>query len=167
MSSTPDSAFRIHVHDTGARALALTRAMLAVATQPDALDERLGPMCQLAADLARADVVSVYLRARREGRDVLRLAGSAGLPVHAVGHVELELFEGISGVVAERRRPVSVAPAIVDDARVPAYLGVPLRRGDEVVGVLALQRRPPRGFDAADVTLAASLTAPFLVALAS
>jgi hypothetical protein len=152
-----------------------------------ALDAVLGAMCRLAAAISAADVVSVYLREgygpsgpRGAGApvgpgDALVLRGNVGFPPEAVGRVQLGLFDGLTGVVAARRRPVTVAVA-QDDARYkhveglgeeqfPAYLGVPLLRADEVIGVLVLQRRAPRAFEPVDVALALSLAAPFCLAI--
>jgi signal transduction protein with GAF and PtsI domain len=165
---------RIHVHDD-TRVLDSTLALVEIASGSQPLNDTLCAMCRLVAEISNADVVSVYLREARPDGDVLVMQGNVGFPAHAVGHVELGLFDGLTGVVAERRRPVTVAVAQEDDRykhvdgigeeMFPAYLGVPLLQRDEVVGVLVFQRRRPRSFTTSDVTLASSLTAPFSFAI--
>ena len=81
--------------------------------------------------------------------------GNVGFPPDVIGRVELGMYDGLTGVVAERRRPVTVAVAQAEDRykhvdgigeeHFPAYLGVPLLHRDDVVGVLVLQRGGRRG----------------------
>lgn len=133
------------------------------------LEATLCAMCQVVSSIAAVDVVSVYLR---EG-DVLVMRGNVGFPPEAVGRVQLGANEGLTGVVAERRRAVTVAVAQEDarykhvdgigEEQFAAYLGVPLLIGDDVEGVLVMQRREPTSFSDADVSLATSLTAAFIL----
>ena len=165
---------RIHVHDD-ALALDGTRALIDLANSARPLEDTLCAMCKLVGDIASVDVVSVYLRESRATGDALVLRGNVGFPASAIGTVELALFDGLTGVVAERRRPVTVAIAQHDrrykhvegigEERFPAYLGVPLLDGEAVIGVFVLQRVRPVQFTPADVALASSLTAPFLFAI--
>lgn len=143
---------------------------LARASRP--LEDTLCAMCRLVAGIAGVEVVSVYLQ-ERDG--VLVMRGNVGFPAAAIGRVQLGVCEGLTGVVAERRRAVTVAAAQQDERykhvagigeeQFAAYLGVPLLARDAVAGVLVLQRRAPGSFSEADVVLASSLTAPCLLAI--
>lgn len=174
VASRPNRGVRIHVHQD-ALALDGTLALISLANGSRPLEDTLCTMCKLVADIAGVDVVSVYLREQRLTGDALVLRGNVGFPAAAVGNVELKLFDGLTGVVAERRRPVSVAIAQHDrrykhvdgigEERFPAFLGVPLLSGDDVVGVLVLQRTRPFRFTTSDVALTSSLTAAFIVAM--
>jgi GAF domain-containing protein len=164
------SALRIHVHDDS-RVLDGMLGLVDLARQEQPLDEKLSTMCRLIAGVAGVDVVSIYLRER----DVLVMRGNVGFPADAVGRVKLGLDEGLTGVVAQRRRPVTVAAAQQDDRykhidgigeeHFAAYLGVPLVLAAEVAGVLVLQRRAHGAFTEGDVSLASSLTGSILFAL--
>lgn len=165
---------RIHVHDD-TRVLDGTLRLGELAAAPRPIGDTLLAMCQLVADVAPADVVSVYLRERRGEREVLVMRANVGFPADAIGRVQLGLDEGLTGVVAARRRPVTVAVAQEDDRykhvdgigeeQFAAYLGVPLIVGDRVAGVLVMQRRAPGTFDDDDVALALSLTMPFTLVI--
>lgn len=146
--------------------------LVELARQQRPIDDTLTAMCQMIAEIAGVDVVSIYLRERAADREVLVMRGNVGFPASAVGRVQLGLDEGLTGVVAQRCRPVSVAVAQQDDRykhvdgigeeQFAAYLGVPLIVRGQVFGVLVLQRRRPGAFGEADVALATSVTAPLI-----
>src|SRR4029450_10188396 len=103
-------------------------------------------MCTDVADIARANVASVYVR--EEGNDGLRftMRGNVVSPPEAFGRVHLRPGEGITGFAAERMRPVSVAVGKQDrhfkyisglgEEKYPALLAVPIPRGGITAGVL-------------------------------
>jgi putative methionine-R-sulfoxide reductase with GAF domain len=165
-----DTALRIHVHDDS-RVLDGMLLLVELARQEQPLADTLSAMCRLIAGIAAVDVVSIYLR---EG-NALVMRGNVGFPADAVGRVRLGLDEGLTGVVAGRRRPVTVAAAQADDRykhidgigeeHFAAYLGVPLVLDTEVAGVLVMQRRAEGAFTDADVSLASSLTGSIIFAL--
>lgn len=166
-----DNSLRIHVHDDG-RVLDGMFRLVELAKEQRPVDDTLSTMCRLIADIAGVEVVSVYLRERQGERDVLVMRGNVGFPADAVGRVQLGLDEGLTGVVAKRCRPVSVAVAQEDtrykhvagigEEKFAAYLGVPLLVRGEVAGVLVLQRRRPGAFSEGDVAIASSVTAPLI-----
>ena len=166
-----DNALRIHVHDDG-RALAGMSRLVELAKEQRPVEDTLSAMCRSIAEIAGVEVVSVYLREHHAELDVLVMRGNVGFPADAVGRVQLGLDEGLTGVVAKRCRPVSVAVAQEDnrykhvdgigEEKFAAYLGVPLLVRGEVAGVLVLQRRSPGAFVESDVALASSVTAPLL-----
>ncbi|HEY5946425.1 MAG TPA: GAF domain-containing protein [Kofleriaceae bacterium] len=168
------NAVRIHVHDD-TRVLDGMLRLVDVATRQRPIDDTLAEMCQLISEIAGVDVVSVYLREQLGGREMLVMRGNVGFPADAVRRVQLGLYEGLTGVVAGRRRPVTVAVAQQDDRykhvdgigeeQFAAYLGVPLLVADEVAGVLVFQRRAPGAFTENDVSLASSLMAPLILVI--
>lgn len=165
---------RMHVHDD-TRVLDAMLRLVDLANGARAIDDTLAAMCRQIADVAGVEVVSVYMREQQATGDVLVMRGNVGFPADAVGRVQLGIHEGLTGVVAERRRAVSVAVAQADERykhvdgigeeQFAAYLGVPLLVADEVAGVLVLQRRAPGAFDDDALALASSLTAPLVLVL--
>ncbi|HTM20875.1 MAG TPA: GAF domain-containing protein [Kofleriaceae bacterium] len=145
--------------------------LIEIAGQERPLMELLGDMCPHIADIASADVVSVYVR---EGERLV-MRGNIGFPGGAVGRVALRVGEGITGMVAECMRPVSVAVAGQHDSyehvpglgeeRFPAFVGVPLLGAGRVTGVLVAQRRRAEAFGAAEIALLTALGAPVALAI--
>lgn len=165
------NALRIHVHDDTRVLDGMLRLVeLAKAQRP--IDDTLSAMCRLISEIAGVDVVSVYLREQQDERELLVMRGNVGFPGDAVGRVQLGLYEGLTGVVAKRCRPITVARAQEDDRykhvdgigeeQFAAYLGVPLLVAGDVAGVLVLQRRAAGAFTETDVSLASSLIAALM-----
>ncbi|RIL09719.1 hypothetical protein DCC79_10200 [bacterium] len=110
------------------------------------LDGVLGVACLA----ARADAGAVYLRDAEHGD--LRLVAARGLPPEAIGH-RLAIDEGLVGRVAAAGKSLVSADVGLDhravrrradwdaDPPVAAFLGVPLRLGDLVVGAIELTSR--------------------------
>src|SRR6185436_13709405 len=100
---------------------------------------------------------------------VFTLRGNVGFPADSVGRVHLREGEGITGFVAEKLLPVSVASAERDahfkyipglgEERFPAMLAVPVVRAGAAAAVLVLQRGPSRVFTGEEVVLATALAA--------
>lgn len=151
--------------------------LIEVAGQERDLGFLLAEMCPHVAAISAADVVSVYVREISPAGDVLVMRGNVGFPPSAVGTVSLRMGEGITGLVAECMRPVSVAVAAgeasykhvpgLGEERFPAFLGVPLLGAGRVVGVLVAQRRRTEAFTAAEIALATALGAPIVLAIES
>lgn len=175
MGASSLKAVRVRVFEKGdARTDGILR-MIEEAGRPRPLHEVLAGLCRSIAQIGRADVVSVYLRETDPDGDVLVMRANVGFPSGAVGTVRLRPGEGLTGIVAECLRPVTVAVG-PDDQRYkhvpglgeehyPAYLGVPLLAGGAAAGVLVLQRREARAFPPAEVALATALAAPVVYAI--
>lgn len=163
----------VHVHGDRSLEGILTLIELASSTSP--LGDILTAMCAHLAAICSADVASVYLRETRPDGEWLVMRANVGFPEDSIGRVALRVGEGLTGFVAERLRPVSVRVAQEDahykhipelgEEKVPVYVGVPLTRGTDCVGVLVLQRRSPDDFHPTQVPLLAALAAPFSFAL--
>jgi phosphotransferase system enzyme I (PtsP) len=161
--------FGFQVHDTGDRALDGIFRLIALGDEDRPLEEVLTSMCADVAEIARANVASIYVR--EEGDDGLRftMRGNVGFPPEAIGRVHLRPGEGITGFAAERMRPVSVAVGKQDrhfkyisglgEEKYPALLAVPIPRGGTTAGVLVLQRGVERAFSDSEVVLATALAA--------
>ena len=166
------------VHERADRSLDGIFRLIEAAGQPRPLAEVLARMCADVAAIAAADVVSVYVRdAERDGNggagdeagQVFTLRGNVGFPAESVGNVHLRQGEGITGFVAEKLLPVSVAMADRDEhfkyipglgeERFPAMLAVPVVRAGAAAAVLVLQRGPDREFTGEEVVLATALAA--------
>lgn len=100
------------------------------------------------------EVCSFYLADRERMR--LTLAATNGLDRSQVGKVSLAWGQGITGRVAESRRPIAVEDVTTDERfawvrgfdieALAGMLSVPLVWHDEVVGVLNVQTREMRTF---------------------
>lgn len=171
-------AIRVRVHHKEDRRLDGILRLIDEAARPRPLSEVLSTLCRECAAIARADVVSVYVRERDpdvEGGESLVMRANVGFPPGAVGNVRLRPGEGITGFVAECLRPVSVAIAREEahykhvpglgEEHFPSFLGVPLLVEGIAAGVLVLQRREACAFQPAEVALATALAAAFAFAL--
>jgi signal transduction histidine kinase len=129
--------------------------------------ELMGTIIDHARAAARADVCSLYLM-DRDGTGVT-LAATDGLDQEAVGRARLAMGEGLTGLAARDRVPVTsvdvnVDPRFawireVDQARYTSMCSVPMIWDDQVVGVLNVQTVERRVFGAPDVGFLETLAA--------
>ena len=138
-------------------------AQAAAATQRP--DELLELIIREATSATGTDVCSLYLLASR-GRE-LRLTATNGLNESMVGKVVMPVGEGITGWVAETRRP-SVVPDVskdphwkwvpgLDEDRFHSMLSVPIESGPRLVGVLNVQSTERREFTPNDIDFVRAL----------
>jgi phosphotransferase system enzyme I (PtsP) len=167
MLPAEDRFANVRVHEQGDRSLDGIFRLIEVAERQEPLHDVLTAACTEVAAIAGADIASIYVREEDADGAVFVMRGNVGFPASAVGTVRLRSGEGITGFVAERLRPVSVAVAERDahfkyipglgEERFPSLLAVPVLRGGAVAGVLVLQRRETRGFTSEEVVLATAL----------
>jgi phosphotransferase system enzyme I (PtsP) len=169
MALAESGTLGFQVHGAGDRALDGIFRLIALGDEERPLEEVLTAMCADVADIARANIASIYVR--EEDGDGLRftMRGNVGFPPEAIGRVHLRPGEGITGFAAERMRPVSVAVGKQDrhfkyisglgEEKYPALLAVPIPRGGITAGVLVLQRGVERAFSDGEVVLATALAA--------
>jgi sugar diacid utilization regulator/putative methionine-R-sulfoxide reductase with GAF domain len=136
----------------------LQRLAQAAATtqQSDALVELIIRETTSAMD---TDVCSLYLL-QPDGREMI-LAATNGLNESMVGRARMKVGEGITGWVADTRRPavvpdVSQEPhwkwvAGLDEERFHSMLSVPIEAGPRLVGVLNVQTVELRSFGQEDI----------------
>ncbi len=111
----------------------------------------------VAAELV-SEVCSIYVM--RPG-EVLELAATEGLRLEAIGRTRLRVGEGIIGLAAAALQPQNLAdaqnhPAFAwrpetGEEPYASMLAVPVRRAGRTLGVLAVQNRTPRRYDADEV----------------
>lgn len=114
---------------------------------------RLGQLVQAIAANTVSDVCSLYVR-RASG--ALELFATVGLNEEAVHETRMAPGEGLVGFIAQERRPLRVMdarkhPAFAYKAEtgedtMRAFLGVPIVRSGQVLGVLAVQNRTERPY---------------------
>lgn len=107
----------------------------------------------------------IHLLDEKEGK--LRLAVKQGIPSHVVAEIEsLPLSDELAGWMMEHGEPLLI-PEVAADPRMPqaartidasyAYLGVPMRAGGRVLGVLSISSEKEQQFNAEEVALLASV----------
>jgi len=135
--------------------------------------ERLDHLTSIIATHVVADVCSIYLR---RSDDQLELFSTAGLNREAVHHTRMAWGEGLVGLVATGHRPVitdnaqehpgfAYRPETGEDL-LESFLGVPLIRSGQVIGVLVLQNRSSRQYGDDEVR-AAQAVATLLAEIAA
>src|SRR6202011_1087776 len=114
------------------------------------LDEMLGEIVGLTAQVTQCDACLVYLMERESGEIVLR----ASQVPHAadLGNLRIQMSEGVTGWVAEHKSVVALASNAASDRRFKrfqalvedtyeAFLSVPLVSGGDVIGVVNVHHR--------------------------
>lgn len=113
--------------------------------------ERLNRVTDLIADSMQTEVCSIYLF---RDNDTLELCATQGLNAEAVHQTRMRLGEGLVGKVASTNRPVNTAnaPAAPGFRYMPetgeevfsSFLGVPVQRLGQRMGVLVVQSKTAR-----------------------
>ncbi|MFS4580421.1 phosphoenolpyruvate--protein phosphotransferase [Phaeobacter sp. C3_T13_0] len=119
----------------------------------DAGQARLDKITQLIADSMRSEVCSVYLFRDDE---TLELCATQGLNVESVHQTRMRIGEGLVGRVARYGKVVNTpdAPSAkgfrympeTGEERYASFLGVPIQRLGEMLGVLVVQSKEGREF---------------------
>jgi phosphotransferase system enzyme I (PtsP) len=121
--------------------------------EPGQGQERLDRVTSLIADSMETEVCSIYLF---RDSDTLELCATEGLLPEAVHQTRLRLGEGLVGRVARTGIPVNAADAPSEkgfrfmpetgEEVFSSFLGVPIQRVGEKLGVLVVQSRAARQF---------------------
>ncbi len=137
------------------------------------LDEALTLIVERVKAAMHADVCSVYLTDPETGEHVLM--ETDGLRPSAVGRVRLQPNQGLVGLVAHRAEPVNLenAPehpqfqfiAATGEAPYHGFLGVPIIRRGETLGVLVVQQRLQRRYIGDEEAFLATLAAQLAVSI--
>ena len=130
-------------------------------------EELMGTIVDRATAAAQAEVCSLYLM-DRDGTGVT-LAATNGLDPEQVGVARLPLGVGITGIVAQTRRPTTSLNVHrdarfhyirgVDKPQYTSMCSVPLIWNDQVIGVLNVQTERRREFTRRDVSFLETLAA--------
>lgn len=112
---------------------------------------RLDRIVAVIASALSTEVCSIYLK--RDPR-TLELCATEGLRAAAVHHTQLRVGQGLVGRIAKTAQPIAVAEAQTHRAYryrpetgeeiYASFLGVPIQRLGDVLGVLVVQTREPR-----------------------
>jgi phosphotransferase system, enzyme I, PtsP len=131
----------------------LLRRLRDALAEPGGGQERLDRIVRLVADGLIAEVCSVYLRS---DSDMLELCATEGLKPEAVHQSRLRVGQGLVGRIAEIAEPINTrdAPRTPGFRYLPetgeeifsSFLGVPIQRLGEVLGVLVVQNRERRDY---------------------
>lgn len=115
--------------------------------------ERLDRVTTLIAEAMHAEVCSIYLLRDAE---TLELCATEGLNPGAVHKTRMRLGEGLVGRVARSKRPINTADAPAEkgfrympetgEEIYSSFLGVPIQRLGETLGVLVVQSKEARKF---------------------
>ena len=115
----------------------------------------LADLVKVIADNMHAQVCSVYLYDEDQQRLVLR--ATVGLNPALVSRVRLKSGEGLTGYAFRNDAPVLETDAArnarnkpipdLGEERYPAFLGVPIKRNNNAIGVLVLQHHSGDAFD--------------------
>ncbi|MDH5529711.1 MAG: phosphoenolpyruvate--protein phosphotransferase [Paracoccaceae bacterium] len=131
----------------------LLRRLRDTLAEPGAGQERLDRITHLIADSMQSEVCSIYLF---RDDDTLELCATEGLKPEAVHQTRMKLGEGLVGRVAKNSTPINTAnaPAAKGFRYMPetgeeiysSFLGVPIQRLGEKLGVMVVQSKEARQF---------------------
>ena len=126
------------------------REVMAEDIQPQA---RLDRIVRLVAANMVAEVCSIYLR---RGDTILELCATEGLNPDAVHQTTLQVGEGLVGIIAETVEPLNLAEAQdhpkfayrpeTGEDPFKSFLGVPILRSGQTLGVLVVQNQTSRHY---------------------
>jgi len=127
----------------------------------------------MVANHLSAAVCSIYLY--DEDSRMLTLRATHGLSKSAVGKIRLEIGEGLVGKALKELRPICVAHASdhpdfkyfpeAGEEPYDAFLGVPIQRGVEKIGILVAQRHARDRFTNVEVMAMRALTSQLATAI--
>ncbi|MBI3362882.1 MAG: GAF domain-containing protein, partial [Chloroflexi bacterium] len=172
-SAVHNARLLAQAQERAARLAALHEIDLAITSAFD-LTERLDLLLTHTLHQMRADISSVMLWNQITG-DLKMLAQRGARHAEGWRDFHLKIGEGAAGWVAQHDQPL-VIPDVQRDARwlrdadsdaegIVAYLGVPLRIGDRVIGVLDLTTRVPRDFSPEQIEFMVTLASQAAVAI--
>ncbi|KIT17727.1 phosphoenolpyruvate--protein phosphotransferase [Jannaschia aquimarina] len=136
----------------------LLRRLQAVMAEDAQGQERLDKITELVADSMGTDVCSIYLH---RDEQTLELCATRGLNPEAVHVTRMRVGEGLVGRVARRRAPINTADAPstrgfrympeTGEEVFSSFLGVPVLRLGERLGVLVVQSKEAREYSEDEV----------------
>lgn len=140
----------IHVKEPSASQVGLLHRISSIVSSELSLDEMLGEIVGLTAQVTDCDACLVYLIEHETDEIVLR---ASQVPhASALGNLRMKMGEGVTGWVAEHKSVVALASNASADARFKrfqgliedtyeAFLSVPLVSGGDVIGVINVHHR--------------------------
>jgi sugar diacid utilization regulator/putative methionine-R-sulfoxide reductase with GAF domain len=166
-SALCDKYVRLPDPSLAARELSFLVRLAQAAASTQLPDELLELIIRETTSAIGTDVCSLYLLAP-SGKELL-LTATNGLNEKMVGRVRMKVGEGITGWVADSRRP-SVVPDVsrephwkwvpgLDEDRFHSMASVPIESGPRLVGVLNVQSTERREFTPSDIDFLRAIAA--------
>lgn len=132
------------------RDIALLHELIRITSENPTGERLLNQLCDLAARQMKADSVLLYLFS--DDRKELVLAGSHSAQPVEPGQIRLKLGEGVTGWVAEKRKPVAISRHAGEDPRFKFFyslledryesmLSVPVTLQKELIGVMNIHHK--------------------------
>ena len=152
----------LHVMEPPASQVALLHRISGIVSSELSLDEMLGEIVGLTAQVTECDACLVYLLERETNEIVLR---ASQVPhAGALGTLRMQMGEGVTGWVAEHKSVVALPAHASADARFKrfqslvedtyeAFLSVPLVSGGDVIGVINVHHRDAHRHTADEIAL--------------
>ncbi|HEV2689527.1 MAG TPA: ANTAR domain-containing protein [Bryobacteraceae bacterium] len=152
----------VHVMEPPRSQVALLHRISSIVSSQLSLDEMLGEIVGLTAQVTECDACLVYLLERESDEVVLR---ASQVPhAAALGNLRMQVGEGVTGWVAEHKSVVALASNAAADARFKrfqalvedtyeAFLSVPLVSGGDVIGVINVHHRERHAHTADEIAL--------------
>jgi two-component system, response regulator PdtaR len=152
----------VHVMEPASSQIALFHRISNIVSSEVSLDEMLGEIVGLTAQVTDCDACLVYLLDRDTDEVVLR---ASQVPhASALGTLRMKVGEGVTGWVAEHKSVVALSSKAANDARFKrfqaliedtyeAFLSVPLVSGGDVIGVINVHHREPHDHTRDEISL--------------
>jgi len=137
------------------------------------LESLLGSIAEACGQLLDSDSVGIRMI---DGNDLV-VVGTSGTGREEMPTPRIRMGESLIGAVAATGRPLMVPDPANDPRLAPAhreayrrggyrvFLGVPLKQGDQVLGVLSIRTRRTEGFSPEDLSIASAFAAQAAIAL--
>lgn len=148
--------------EPGISQVGLLHRISSIVSSELSLDEMLGEIIGITAQVTDCDACLVYLLERETGEIVLR---ASQVPhAAALGTLRMKMGEGVTGWVAEHKSVVALASNAADDARFKrfqtliedtyeAFLSVPLISSGDLIGVINVHHRQSHDHTADEIAL--------------
>ncbi len=143
--------------------VSLLRRVSRIVNSDLSMDEMLGQIVMLTAQVCACDACIVYLLESATGDFVLR---ASQVPHPRVGSLRMRLGEGITGWVAQNQSPVALSSRAFGDSRFKpvsglvedtyeAFLSVPVVTRGRAIGVINVHHRDPHEHSADEIAAVA------------
>jgi signal transduction histidine kinase len=148
---------------SGSTDVSLLRRVSRIVNSDLSMDEMLGQIVGLTAQVCACDACIVYLLESASGDFVLR---ASQVPHPRIGNLRMRLGEGVTGWVAQHQSPVALSSKAFGDSRFKpisglvedsyeAFLSVPVVTRGKSIGVINVHHRDPHEHSADEIAAVA------------
>jgi signal transduction protein with GAF and PtsI domain len=148
------------------RQIELLHEIARIASETQGLDELLKELSRMIVHELKADSALIYIF--DENKEELVLRGSHNPHPQQLGRIKLKLGEGITGWVAEKKKPVAISKHASDDPRFKffntlkedrfeAFLSIPILLKQDLVGVMNIHHRKAHTHSSIEMALAQTI----------